>query len=120
MMEQLKSTADYLNHLKNVKERAFVRLVEIRKLVQELQREEEQIRDWALDYVKDYLLQNEKSADFEVNGIKVNVAVNYRKVFDYPEEIKKLENELKQKKKTAELNGSAKLLSLNPYLVFKF
>ncbi len=65
-------------------------------------------------------MQNEKSADFEVKGIKVNVAVNYRKVFEYPEEIRKLEEELKQKKKLAELNGSAKLISLNPYLVFKF
>jgi len=48
------------------------------------------------------------------------VTINYRKIFQYPEEILKLENELKQKKKLAELDGSAKLLTLNPYLVLKF
>ncbi|CUS81619.1 hypothetical protein JGI7_01865 [Candidatus Kryptonium thompsonii] len=119
-LEEIKTAQEYNEYVNQVKMQAFVRLVEIRKLIQELQKEEEQIKDWALDYVRDVLMRDEKSADFDVNGIKVNVTINYRKIFQYPEEILKLENELKQKKKLAELDGSAKLLTLNPYLVLKF
>ncbi|CUU10843.1 hypothetical protein JGI3_02394 [Candidatus Kryptobacter tengchongensis] len=118
--EEIKTNKDYTEYLNEVKMKAFIRLVEIRKLIQELSKEEEQIKDWALDYVRENLLKDEKSADFEINGLKVNITINYKKVFQYPEEIIKLENELKQKKKIAELSGSAKLISLNPYLVFKF
>lgn len=118
--EEIKTNKDYTEYLNEVKMKAFIRLVEIRKLIQELSKEEEQIKDWALDYVRENLLKDEKSADFEINGLKVNITINYKKVFQYPEEIIKLENELKQKKKIAELNGSAKLLNLNPYIVLKF
>ena len=120
MMEQVKNTQEYLKHLRNVKEQAFIRLVEIRKLMNELQKEEEQIRDWALDYVRENLLTDEKKADFEVKGIRVSISINYRKVYRYPEEITKLEEELKRKKRIAETTGEAELVSLNPYLVFKF
>ncbi|CUS96720.1 MULTISPECIES: hypothetical protein [Candidatus Kryptoniota] len=118
--EEIKTNKDYTEYLNEVKMKAFIRLVEIRKLIQELSKEEEQIKDWALDYVRENLLKDEKSADFEINGLKVNITINYKKVFQYPEEIIKLENELKQKKKIAELDGSAKLLNLNPYIVLKF
>jgi len=118
--EEIKTNKDYTEYLNEVKMKAFIRLVEIRKLIQELSKEEEQIKDWALDYVRENLLKDEKSADFEINGLKVNITINYKKVFQYPEEIIKIENELKQKKKIAELNGSAKLLNLNPYIVLKF
>lgn len=101
-------------------ERAFSRLVEIRKQIQELQREEEIIKDWALYFAENYLLNDEKSSYFEVNGIKVNVSVNFRKIYDYPEDLKKLEEELKRRKKESELNGTAKLIAVNRYLVFKF
>ncbi len=120
LSEQVKNTQEYFEYVKKVKEQAFIRLVEIRKIKQELEKEEEQIRDWALDYVRENLLKDEKSADFEVKGIRVNVSIGYRKVFDYPDDIKKAEEELRKKKKTAELDGSAKLIGLNPYLVFKF
>ena len=118
--EEIKTNKDYTEYLNEVKMKAFIRLVEIRKLIQELSKEEEQIKDWALDYVRENLLKDEKSADFEINGLKVNITINYKKVFQYPEEIIKIENELKQKKKIAELDGSAKLLNLNPYIVLKF
>jgi len=118
-MNEIRTTADYLEHLKSVKEQALVRLVQIRKTIQELQREEEQIKDWALDYANE-ILGGEKSGYFDVDGVRVNISISYRKVFEYPEEIRKKEEEMKRMKKTAELNGTAKLVSLNPYLVFKF
>ncbi len=120
MMEQVKNTQEYFEYVKKVKEQAFIRLVEIRKLMNELQKEEEQIKDWALDYVRENLLTDEKKADFEVKGIRVSISINYRKVYKYPDEILKLEEELKRKKKIAETTGEAQLLALNPYLVFKF
>jgi hypothetical protein len=101
-------------------ERAFVRLVEIRKEIQSLQKEEETIREWAQFYAEEYLLQGEKSGMFEVDGQTVSVSVNFRKVFQYPDEIVKMEEELKKKKKESELNGTAKVISINRYLVFKF
>jgi len=118
-MNEIRTTADYLEHLKSVKEQALVRLVQIRKAIQELQREEEQIKDWALDYATE-LLAGEKTGNFEVDGIRVSISINYKRTFEYPDEIKKAEEELKKAKKKAELDGSAKLISLNPYLVFKF
>jgi hypothetical protein len=48
------------------------------------------------------------------------VSLNFRKVFQYPDEIVKMEEELKKKKKESELNGTAKLIAVNRYLVFKF
>jgi hypothetical protein len=101
-------------------ERAFVRLVEIRKEIQSLQKEEETIREWAQFYAEEYLLQGEKSGMFEVDGQTVSVSLNFRKVFQYPDEIVKMEEELKKKKKESELNGTAKLIAVNRYLVFKF
>ncbi len=78
LSEQVKNTQEYFEYVKKVKEQAFIRLVEIRKVKQELEKEEEQIRDWALDYVRENLLKDEKSADFEVKGIRVNVSIGYR------------------------------------------
>jgi len=101
-------------------EQAFIRLCEIRRKIQELQKEEEIIKDWALFYAQEYLLRNEKEGEFEINDFTVKVSIVQRKVFEYPEEIKKLEEELKNKKKQAELNGTAKLIAVNRYLVFKF
>jgi hypothetical protein len=101
-------------------EQAFIRLCEIRRKIQELQKEEEIIKDWALFYAQEYLLRNEKEGEFEINDFTVKVSIAQRKVFEYPEEIKKLEEELKNKKKQAELNGTAKLIAVNRYLVFKF
>jgi hypothetical protein len=101
-------------------ERAFLRLCEIRRTIQELQKEEETIREWAQFYAEQYLLQGEKSGMFEVDGQTVSVSLNFRKVFQYPDEIVKMEEELKKKKKESELNGTAKLIAVNRYLVFKF
>ena len=117
-----KTQPQVINPYQNEKflENAFVRLCEIRKQIQELQKEEETIRDWALFYAEEYLLNGEKSAMFEINGQTVSVSINIRRVYDYPDEIKELEETLKRKKKEAELNGSAKLISINRYLVFKF
>jgi predicted nucleotide-binding protein (sugar kinase/HSP70/actin superfamily) len=101
-------------------EEAFIRLCEIRRKIQELQKEEEIIKDWALYFAEEYLLKGEKEGDFEVNDFKVRVAIAQRKIFEYPEEVKQLEQTLKNKKKESELNGTAKVISINRYLVFKF
>jgi hypothetical protein len=101
-------------------ERAFVRLVEIRKEIQSLQKEEETIREWAQFYAEEYLLNGEKAGIFEVNGQTVSISLNYRKVYQYPDELVRLEEELKRRKKESELNGTAKLIAVNRYLVFKF
>ena len=101
-------------------ERAFIRLVEIRKAIQDLQKEEEQIKEWAQFYAEEYLLKGEKTGIFEINGQTTSVSINYRKIYQYPDELIKLEEELKRKKKESELNGSAKLIAVNRYLVFKF
>ena len=115
-------TQQVINPYENVEflEQAFIRLCEIRKMIQELQREEEQIREWAQFYVEEYLLKGEKTGMFEINGQTVSVSINYRKIYQYPDELIKLEEELKRKKKESELNGSAKLIAVNRYLVFKF
>jgi len=55
-LEEIKTAQEYNEYVNQVKMQAFVRLVEIRKLIQELQKEEEQIKDWALDYVRDVLM----------------------------------------------------------------
>ena len=117
-----KTQPQVINPYQNEKflENAFVRLCEIRKQIQELQKEEETIRDWALFYAEEYLLKNEKTATFEINGLTTTISINLRRIYDYPEEIKQLEETLKKKKKESELNGSAKLISINRYLVFKF
>ena len=101
-------------------ERAFVRLAQIRREIQELQREEELIKDWAQYYAFEFLLKDEKNATFLIDGVKTTISIAFKRVFEYPEEIKKLEEELKNKKKQAELNGTAKLIAVNRYLVFKF
>jgi predicted metal-dependent hydrolase len=101
-------------------ENAFVRLCEIRKQIQELEREEQQIRDWALYFAEEYLLKGEKEGEFEINDLTVKVSISQRRIFKYPEEIRKLEEELKRRKKESELNGTAKVISINRYLVFKF
>jgi len=101
-------------------EEAFIRLCEIRRKIQELQKEEEIIKDWALFYAQEYLLRNEKEGEFEINDFTVKVSISQRRIFEYPEEIKSMEEELKKKKKESELNGTAKLIAINRYLVFKF
>jgi uncharacterized protein YydD (DUF2326 family) len=45
---------------RNFLREAFIRLCEIRKQIQELQKEEEQIKDWAQYYAEEYLLKGEK------------------------------------------------------------
>jgi hypothetical protein len=97
-------------------ERAFLRLCEIRRTIQELQKEEETIREWAQFYAEQYLLQREKSGMFEVDGQTVSVSVNFRKVFQYPDEIVKMEEELKRRKNpnlTAPLNLSLSTATLS-------
>jgi hypothetical protein len=101
-------------------ERAFVRLAQIRREIQNLQREEELIKDWAQYYAFEFLLKDEKNATFLIDGVKTTISIAFKRVFEYPEEIRKLEEELKNKKKQAELNGTAKVISINRYLVFKF
>jgi hypothetical protein len=101
-------------------ERAFVKLAQIRKEIQNLQREEELIKDWAQYYAFEFLLKDEKNATFLIDGVKTTISISFKRVFEYPEEIRKLEEELKNKKKQAELNGTARVISINRYLVFKF
>jgi len=101
-------------------EEAFIRLCEIRRKIQELQKEEEIIKEWALYFAEEYLLKGEKEGEFEINDFTVKVSISQRRIFEYPEEIKKLEEELKRRKKESELNGTAKVISINRYLVFKF
>jgi predicted metal-dependent hydrolase len=117
-----KQQPQVINPYQNEKflEEAFIRLCEIRKQIQELQKEEEQIKDWAQYYAEEYLLKGEKTGMFEVNGHAVAVSINLRKVYQYPDELTKLEEELKRRKKESELNGTAKLIAVNRYLVFKF
>jgi hypothetical protein len=101
-------------------ERAFVRLAQIRSEIQNLQREEELIKDWAQYYAFEFLLKDEKNATFLIDGVKTTISIAFKRVFEYPEEIKSMEEELKKKKKESELNGTAKLIAVNRYLVFKF
>jgi hypothetical protein len=95
-------------------------LCEIRREIQELQKEEELIKDWAQYYAEEYLLKDEKTATFDIDGVKTQFQSAISGVFEYPEEIKSMEEELKKKKKESELNGTAKLIAVNRYLVFKF
>jgi hypothetical protein len=97
-----------------------VRLAQIRREIQELQREEEIIKDWAQYYAFEFLLKDEKNATFLIDGVKTTISIAFKRVFEYPEEIKSMEEELKKKKKESELNGTAKLIAVNRYLVFKF
>jgi predicted metal-dependent hydrolase len=83
-------------------------------------RKKNKSEDWAQYYAEEYLLKGEKTGMFEVNGHAVAVSINLRKVYQYPDELTKLEEELKRRKKESELNGTAKLIAVNRYLVFKF
>jgi len=66
-----KQQTQVINPYQNEKflEEAFIRLCEIRKQIQELQKEEEQIKDWAQYYAEEYLLKDEKTGTFDINGI---------------------------------------------------
>jgi uncharacterized protein (DUF305 family) len=114
-MKKVKPTEEMLRS-------AFERLLRIRYIQSKLREEEEECKELALQYADLFILKNKANAIVEdqQQGIKAMVSVAERAQYEYPEEIKKLEDKLKKMKKEAEQNGTAKIVGITRYLAFRF
>ena len=101
---------------------AFDNLLRIRYLLSKLKEEEEKYREMALQYAELFIFKDKVNAIVEdqQQGIKAMVSVAERAQYEYPEEIQKLERKLKIMKEEAERNGTARVVGVTKYLVFRF
>jgi translation initiation factor 2B subunit (eIF-2B alpha/beta/delta family) len=114
-MKKTKPTEELLKN-------AFDNLLRIRYLLNKLKEEEEKYKEMALQYAEIFIFKDKVNAIVEdqQQGIKAMVSVAERVQYEYPEEIKRLEDKLKKMKKEAEQNGTAKIVGVTRYLAFRF
>jgi len=100
---------------------AFFRYFDIKRQMSVLKDEEDRLKDQALEYAELFLCRDKQNVIVEdENGNRASVTIAERPQYDYPEEIKALEEKLKLMKKEAEINGTAKVVGYTKYLVFRF
>jgi hypothetical protein len=100
---------------------AFFRYFDVKRQMAVLKDEENNLKDLALEYAELFLCKDKQNVIVEDdNGNRASVVIAERPQYDYPEEIKALEEKLKRMKKEAEINGTAKVVGYTKYLVFRF
>jgi low affinity Fe/Cu permease len=114
-MKKVKPTEEMLRS-------AFERLLRIRYLQNKLKEEEEKCKELALQYADLFILKNKVNAIVEdqEQKIKAMVTIGERTQYEYPVEIQKLEEKIKEMKREAEQNGTAKKVGVTRYLIFRF
>lgn len=105
-----------MNHEINDREELLRRYIALKEKAKEIEEQIESLKSNVFFTVSEMLEQTgEKQVVFE----DYVFTVQYRKTFDYPPQIKKMEEELKAAKKDAEASGEAILKSDNGFVVLK-
>ncbi len=105
-----------MNNEINDREELLRRYIALKEKAKEIEEQIESLRSDIFSTVSEMLEQTgEKQVVFE----DYVFTVQYRKTFDYPPQIKKMEEELKAAKKEAEASGEAILKSDNGFVVLK-
>jgi hypothetical protein len=112
-MSKIKPTEETLRN-------AFYELFQIRNLMSKLKEREEKCKEQALQYAELFLFKNKTNVIVEEQGVRAMVTIGERIQYEYPPEIQKLEEKLKQMKKKAEQDGTAKVVGVSRYLTFRF
>lgn len=105
-----------MNNEINDREELLRRYIALKEKAKEIEEQIESLKSNVFFTVSEMLEQTgEKQVVFE----DYVFTVQYRKTFDYPPQIKKMEEELKAAKKEAEASGEAILKSDNGFVVLK-
>ncbi|MCS6989687.1 MAG: hypothetical protein NZM06_09260 [Chloroherpetonaceae bacterium] len=98
------------------RERLLRRYIELKRQAEDIEAQLEAMKGEVFVAVTDLLEQTGgKSYLFE----DYEFSAQYRRTYDYPPDIKKMEDELKALKKEAEASGRAKIKSETGYVVLK-
>lgn len=105
-----------MNNEINDREELLRRYIALKEQAREIEEQIESLKSSVFAVISD--LQDE-TGEKQVVFEDYVFTVQYRKTFDYPPQIKKMEEELKAAKKEAEASGEAILKSDNGFVVLK-